>query len=143
MLARAHAISVWMLVPLVMALLATSGALASDGFAGGDTVDSDPAPTWGWESVFRDDFEGAAGAWPEQWHAIPGWNPAAQNGLGQLDVGRLSQLRTIPGWTLPAGTQVRAARVHSNQQGIDAAQRVHEDRMRDLAQALGMQGLSR
>jgi hypothetical protein len=40
-----------------------------------------------------------------------------------------------------AGTQVRAARVHSNQQGIDAAQRVHEDRMRDLAQALGLQGL--
>ena len=40
-----------------------------------------------------------------------------------------------------AGTQVRAARVHSNKQRIDAAQRAHEDRMRELAQALGMQGL--
>ena len=109
MLARAHAIAVSMLVPLVLSLLATTGAPASAGIAGGDTVDSDPAPTWGWESVFRDDFEGAAGAWPEQWHAIPGWNPAAQNGLGQLDVGRLSQLRTNPGWTLPAGTQVRVS----------------------------------
>ena len=31
----------------------------------------------------------------------------AQNGLGQLDVGRLAQIRTNAGWTLPAGTQVR------------------------------------
>ncbi len=109
MLARAHAIAVSMLVPLVLCLLTTSGAPASAGIAGGDTVDSDPAPTWGWESVFRDDFEGPAGAWPEQWHAIPGWNLAAQNGLGQLDVGRLAQIRTNPGWTLPAGTQVRVS----------------------------------
>ncbi len=40
-----------------------------------------------------------------------------------------------------AGTQLRATRVHSNQPGIDAAERVHQDRMRDLAQALGMHGL--
>jgi hypothetical protein len=36
-----------------------------------------------------------------------GMNGAAQNGLGQLDVGQLAQVRTNLGWTLPAGTQVR------------------------------------
>lgn len=109
MLARAHVIAVSMLVPLVLSLLAATGAPASAGIAGGDTVDSDPAPTWGWETVFRDDFEGPALSWPEQWHAIDGWNPAVQNGAGQLDVSRLSQIRTNPGWTLPAGTQVRVS----------------------------------
>ncbi|PKH37941.1 hypothetical protein SAMN05192575_1011018 [Nocardioides alpinus] len=73
----------------------------------GDTVDSDPAPTWGWEQVFFDGFDGPAGVWPEQWHAMLGSNGAAQNGLGQLDVGHLAQIRTNAGWTLPAGTQVR------------------------------------
>ena len=32
---------------------------------------------------------------------------AVHNGLGQLDVGHLSQIRTNAGWTLPVGTQVR------------------------------------
>lgn len=73
----------------------------------GDTADSDPAPTWGWEQVFFDGFDGPAGVWPEQWHAMPGSNGAAQNGQGQLDVGHLAQIRTNAGWTLPAGTQVR------------------------------------
>lgn len=77
--------------------------------ARGDTVDSDPAPTWGWEQVFFDGFDGPAGVAPEQWHAMPGANGASQNGLGQLDVGQLAQVRTFAGWALPVGTQVRVA----------------------------------
>jgi hypothetical protein len=73
----------------------------------GDTVDSDPAPSWGWEQVFFDGFDGPAGVSPEQWHTMLGTNAAVQNGQGQLDVGQLAQIRTNAGWTLPAGTQVR------------------------------------
>lgn len=73
----------------------------------GETVNSDPAPSWGWERAFVDGFDGPAGVWPEQWHAMLGSNGAAQNGLGQLDVGHLAQIRTNVGWTPPPGTQVR------------------------------------
>lgn len=69
------------------------------------TPEPPPAPVW--ETVFHDGFDGPAGVRPEQWHNMLGSNGAAQNGLGQLEVGRLSQIRTNQGWTLPAGTQVR------------------------------------
>lgn len=113
MLSRARVVLVSMLLPVLLpvllSVLVVSASPARAGLAAGDVADSDPAPTWGWESVFRDDFEGPAGAWPDQWHYLPGWNAAVQNGVGQLDVGRLSQIRTTPGWTLPAGTQVRVS----------------------------------
>lgn len=66
-----------------------------------------PAPEW--EYLFGDHFDGPAGAWPEQWHHMTNWNAAAQNGLGQLDVGHVGQIRSTPGWVLPAGTQVRVS----------------------------------
>ena len=67
----------------------------------------EPTPVSGWETLFQDGFDGPAGVWPEQWHNMLGSNGAAQNGLGQLEVGHLSQIRTNQGWTLPAGTRVR------------------------------------
>ncbi|MBD3923738.1 hypothetical protein IEZ26_03825 [Nocardioides cavernae] len=67
----------------------------------------EPTPVSGWETVFHDGFDGPAGVWPEQWHNMLFANGAAQNGLGQLDVGHLSQVRTNQGWTFPAGTRVR------------------------------------
>ncbi|WP_457184597.1 hypothetical protein [Nocardioides sp. P5_E3] len=67
----------------------------------------EPTPVSGWETVFHDDFDGPAGVWPEQWHNMLFANGAAQNGVGQLDVGHLSQVRTNQGWTVPVGTQVR------------------------------------
>jgi len=73
----------------------------------GDTVESDPAPSWGWERIFVDDFGGPAGAWPEQWHVMPSSNAAVQDGQGLLAVGRISQVRTNQSWGLPLGTQVR------------------------------------
>ena len=73
----------------------------------GDTVESDPDPAWGWEQVFIDGFDGPAGVALEQWHGMLDSGVAVQNGLGQLDVGHLAQIRTNTGWTLPAGTQVR------------------------------------
>ncbi|SEB86289.1 hypothetical protein SAMN04489844_1213 [Nocardioides exalbidus] len=74
----------------------------------GDTVDSDPAPTWGWEQVFSDGFDGPAGTTSDQWHSmLGGQGSAVQNGLGQLDVGQVAQIRSNAGWTLPVGTQVR------------------------------------
>ncbi|CAM3503504.1 hypothetical protein [Nocardioides zeicaulis] len=73
----------------------------------GDTSESDPAPTWGWEPLFFDGFDGPAGEAPAQWHQMPGWDLAVQNGQGQLDVGHLAQIRSTSGWALPAGTQVR------------------------------------
>lgn len=73
----------------------------------GEQVESDPAPTWGWELLFQDGFDGPAGAPPESWHAMPGWNGAVQNGLGQLDVAGLAQLRSTTGWVLPVGTEVK------------------------------------
>ena len=66
-----------------------------------------PAPEW--EQLFVDHFDGAAGALPHQWHAMTNWNPAAQNGLGHLEVGHLAQIRSTSGWMLPAGTQVRVS----------------------------------
>jgi len=66
-----------------------------------------PAPVPDWQTVFHDGFDGPAGVWPEQWHNMLWTNGAAQNGLGQLEVGHLSQIRTNQGWTLPVGTQVR------------------------------------
>jgi hypothetical protein len=65
------------------------------------------APVTGWETVFHDGFDGPAGVWPDQWHNMLWTNGAAQNGLGQLEVGHLSQIRTNQGWTLPTGTRVR------------------------------------
>jgi hypothetical protein len=91
----------------VLALVVVHGSPALATLPRGDTVDSDPAESWGWEQVFLDGFDGPAGAVPEHWHTMPGQNAAFQNGAGQLDVGRLAQVRTNDGWTLPAGTQVR------------------------------------
>lgn len=89
-------------------LLATiAGAPVQASIPRGDTVDSDPAPDWGWEQVFFDGFDGPAGAPPEQWHSMLGFNGAVHNGQGQLEVGHLAQLRTHAGWAFPAGTEVR------------------------------------
>ena len=68
-----------------------------------------PRPAPEWETLFIDHFDGPAGAWPDQWHHMTGWNAAAQNGLGQLEVGHVGQIRSTPGWMLPAGTQVRVS----------------------------------
>lgn len=95
------------LLTLVLAQVLAAGSPAQAGLASGDRADSDPAPSWGWETVFYDGFDGPAGVWPEQWHNMLWTNGAAQNGLGQLEVGHLSQIRTNTGWTLPVGTQVR------------------------------------
>ena len=80
---------------------------AAAGLASGETRESDPAPGWGWETVFFDGFDAPAGQAPGQWHAMPGMNGALHNGLGQLVVGRIAQIRSNVGWTLPVGTQVR------------------------------------
>ena len=66
-----------------------------------------PSAPPAWEDLFIDHFDGPAGVWPDQWHHMTGWNAAALNALGQLEVGHLSQIRSTAGWTLPAGTQVR------------------------------------
>lgn len=117
------------LTTVVTALLLIVVADAPAGFGGGigaiTAVDPTPEPTVvpqstaepaptpeptsvsGWETVFHDGFDGPAGVWPEQWHNMIGSNGAAQNGLGQLEVGHLSQVRTNQGWTLPVGTRVR------------------------------------
>lgn len=71
------------------------------------TPTPEPTPVSGWETVFHDGFDGPAGVWPDQWHNMLWTNAAAQNGLGQLEVGHLSQIRTNQGWTLPVGTKVR------------------------------------
>ncbi|NYE36521.1 hypothetical protein F4692_001654 [Nocardioides cavernae] len=94
------------LVPVVLAATLLAPA-AHATLPRGDTVDSDPAPSWGWERVFADDFSGLAGAWPEQWHVMPGFNASVQDGAGLLSVGQLSQVRTNQSWALPVGTQVR------------------------------------
>jgi hypothetical protein len=91
----------------VLALVVVHGSPTQASIPRGETVDSDPAPTWGWEQVFFDGFDAGAGAVPDQWHNMLGQNSAFQNGLGQLDVAQLAQIRTNQGWTLPAGTQVR------------------------------------
>jgi hypothetical protein len=105
----AHAVG---MVASVVAMVLGVGVVvpsppASANLPRGDTVDSDPDPSWGWEPLFYDGFDGPAGEAPAMWHPMPAQNAAFQNGQGQLDVGRLSQIRTIAGWTLPAGTQVR------------------------------------
>jgi hypothetical protein len=103
LLARALVAAVLaVLVPVVAPAVPATAGLAS-----GEARESDPAPGWGWETVFFDGFDGPAGVGPEQWNAMLGMNGAAQNGLGQLQVGRLAQIRTNAGWTFPAGTQVR------------------------------------
>jgi hypothetical protein len=99
--------ALFVVVPAVLVTVLAHGAPATAGLASGETRESDPAPEWGWEGVFFDGFDGPAGAGPEQWHAMLGMNGAMQNGLGQLEVGRLAQIRSNVGWTLPAGTQVR------------------------------------
>lgn len=91
---------------LVLSLVA---APAQANLPRGERVESDPAPTWGWEVLFEDGFDGSAGTPPASWHPMPGWNGALQNGLGQLDVGSLAQLRTFQGWTLPVGTVVKVS----------------------------------
>ena len=79
------------------------GSAAHGTLPRGDTVESDPAPSWGWERVFVDGFDGAAGTYPEQWHVMPSSNPAPQDGLGQLD-GRPAQPGPHqPGLGPPAG----------------------------------------
>ncbi|MDZ5661164.1 hypothetical protein SFC79_05250 [Nocardioides sp. S-58] len=67
-----------------------------------------PAPP-AWETLFADHFDGPAGTWPDQWHHMTNWNAAALNGLGQLEVGHVAQIRSTPGWMLPAGTRVRVS----------------------------------
>ncbi|NPC41509.1 hypothetical protein [Nocardioides sp. zg-1230] len=71
------------------------------------TLTPEPTPVSGWETVFHDGFDGPAGVWSDQWHNMLWTNAAAQNGLGQLEVGHQSQIRTNQGWTLPVGTRVR------------------------------------
>ncbi|RYC11523.1 hypothetical protein [Nocardioides zhouii] len=73
------------------------------------TPEPTPAPAPEWQTVFIDHFDGPAGTWPDQWHHMTGWNAAAQNGLGQLVVGHVGQIRSTPGWALPVGTQVRVS----------------------------------
>lgn len=67
-----------------------------------------PAPP-AWETLFVDHFDGPAGAWPDQWHHMTGWNAATLTGLGQLEVGHVAQIRSTAGWVLPVGTQVRVS----------------------------------
>ena len=97
------------LVGATLAALSLFTAPAHATLPKGDTVESDPAPTWGWDVLFQDGFDGPAGAPPENWHGMPGWNGAVQNGLGQLDVAGLAQLRSTSGWVLPAGTVVKVS----------------------------------
>ena len=68
-------------------LVGVLAAPATASIPRGDTVDSDPSPTWGWEQVFRDDFDAPAGAPLDQWHTMLGQNAAVPTGQGQLDVG--------------------------------------------------------
>ena len=91
----------------VLALVAAHGSAAQATLPRGDTVDSDPAPSWGWERVFVDGFDGPVGTGAEQWHVMPSSNWPAQNGQGLLDVGQLAQIRTNQAWVFPLGTQVR------------------------------------
>ncbi|HEY0645847.1 MAG TPA: hypothetical protein VGD39_20710 [Nocardioides sp.] len=62
-----------------------------------------------WENLFVDHFDGPVGTAPGQWHPMTGWNGATLNGLGQLEVAHLAQIRSTSGWTLPAGTRVRVS----------------------------------
>ena len=102
-----HARALVAAVLAVLVPLLAPGAPAVAGLASGETRESDPAPGWGWEAVFFDGFDGPAGTGSHQWHAMPGMNGAMHNGLGQLEVGRLAQIRSNVGWALPVGTEVR------------------------------------
>ena len=97
--------------PVVLLAVALSmlAAPAQANLPRGDRVESDPAPTWGWEILFQDGFDAPAGTPPAHWHAMTGWNGAVHNGYGQLDVATLAQLRSTPGWLLPAGTTVKVS----------------------------------
>lgn len=106
-MSRPAALAVTLAVTLAASIAASLGTGAHASIPRGDSVDSDPAPSWGWEQVFADGFDGPAGVASDQWHPMPGSNGAVQNGLGQLDVAHLAQIRTHAGWTLPTGTQVR------------------------------------
>ena len=96
-------------VVLLAVVLSMLAAPAQANLPRGDRVESDPAPTWGWEVLFEDGFDGPAGTPPARWHAMTGWNGAVHNGYGQLDVATLAQLRSTPGWLLPAGTTVKVS----------------------------------
>ncbi|MBL0746829.1 hypothetical protein [Nocardioides baculatus] len=97
------------LAALTLAVLGLLAGPAQATLPRGDRVESDPDPSWGWELLFEDGFDGPAGTQSPQWHAMTGWNPALQNGVGQLDVSALSQLRSTSGWVLPAGTTVKVS----------------------------------
>jgi len=105
-LSRAVALVASTVLALVLGVV-VQAAPAGATIPRGDTVDSDPDPSWGWERVFVDGFDGAVGTGPDQWHAMPSSNWPAQNGQGLLEVGQLAQIRTNQGWVLPFGTQVR------------------------------------
>ena len=99
-------------VPAAVALSATPSAAPGRAYL--PQVEAPPAPpatppTPEWEHLFVDHFDGPAGAWPDQWHYMPGWNAAAQNGTGHLEVGHLAQIRSTQGWVLPVGTTVRVS----------------------------------
>lgn len=102
-----HARALAALVGTVAALLAGLAAPAAATLPAGDSVESDPAPSWGWERVFVDGFDGPAGTGADQWHPMPLSAWPAQDGQGMLEVGRLAQVRTNQAWVLPVGTQVR------------------------------------
>lgn len=97
------------LAALTIAVLGLLAGPAEATLPRGDRVESDPDPSWGWELLFEDGFDGPAGAQSPHWHAMTGWNPAVQNGVGQLDVASLAQVRSFSGWTLPAGTVVKVS----------------------------------
>lgn len=109
--ARRAAVACVMLLAVPGVVAASASPSAAPGRAYLPRADSLPAPVAApeWETLFVDHFDGPAGAWPDQWHHMTGWNAAAQNGLGQLDVGHVAQIRSTPGWILPAGTQVRVS----------------------------------
>lgn len=111
-LVRRHATRRAAAVAAIM-LLAVAGSASPSAAPGvasvpqGDEPAPAPVASPEWEHLFSDGFDGPAGAWPAQWHHMTNWEAAAQNGQGQLDVGRRAQIRSTSGWMLPAGTQVR------------------------------------
>ncbi len=89
------------------------GALAPAGTAYATIPGGEPppasAPRAPWQDLFVDNFDGPAGVWPDQWHHMTDWNAATLNGVGQLEVGHVAQIRSTAGWMLPAGTQVKVS----------------------------------
>lgn len=88
--------------------LATPGATAYATIPGGEAPPAS-APKAPWQDLFVDNFDGPAGVWPDQWHHMTDWNAATLNGLGQLEVGHVAQIRSTAGWMLPVGTQVKVS----------------------------------